>query len=150
MNFIFYLFLSLSTVVLMECVAWAVHKYVMHSPIGWLLHRSHHEPHTHTLEKNDWYALIFALPSVGGIVWGVETNSPAILAVGVGVLIYGILYVVFHDIIVHRRIKIHLILENTYLRRIIRAHKIHHKTLGRKDSQAFGFLYALKKYQTDK
>ena len=31
------------TILLMECVAWATHKYVMHG-WGWGWHRSHHEP----------------------------------------------------------------------------------------------------------
>jgi hypothetical protein len=33
----------LVTIVAMEAVAWAVHRYVMHG-VGWGWHRSHHEP----------------------------------------------------------------------------------------------------------
>ena len=45
----------LATVVAMEWVAWASHKYIMHG-FGWGWHRDHHEPHDNLLEKNDLYA----------------------------------------------------------------------------------------------
>ena len=56
----------------------------------------------------------------------------------------------FHDIIIHRRIKVKYKFSSTYINRLIRAHKIHHKHLGRKGSEAFGFLYANPKYKVKK
>lgn len=47
-------------VLFMECFAWATHKYVMHG-WGWGWHRSHHEPHEGAFEKNDLYAITFAV-----------------------------------------------------------------------------------------
>ena len=49
----------LATVVAMEWVAWASHKYIMHG-FGWGWHRDHHEPHDNLLEKNDLYAVVGA------------------------------------------------------------------------------------------
>jgi len=46
----------------MEAVAWAAHKYVMHG-IGWGLHRDHHQPTGRAFQRNDLFALIFAIPS---------------------------------------------------------------------------------------
>ncbi len=42
--------LILATVVVMEFVAWASHKYIMHG-FGWAWHRDHHEPHDKLLER---------------------------------------------------------------------------------------------------
>ena len=52
--------LIFATVVAMEFVAWASHKYIMHG-FGWAWHRDHHEPHDKMLEKNDLYGLVFAV-----------------------------------------------------------------------------------------
>ena len=49
----------LATVVAMEFVAWASHKYIMHG-FGWAWHRDHHEPHDRVLEKNDLFAIVGA------------------------------------------------------------------------------------------
>ena len=44
----------------MEAVAWAAHKYIMHG-WGWGWHKSHHEEHDGPFEKNDLYAIVFAI-----------------------------------------------------------------------------------------
>lgn len=44
--------LFLGTIALMEGVAYAAHRWVMHGP-GWFLHKSHHEPSTGMFELND-------------------------------------------------------------------------------------------------
>jgi beta-carotene 3-hydroxylase len=59
---------------------------------------------------------------------------------------YGIFYSVFHDIIVHRRIKIKFKAKSAYMKRIMNAHYVHHKTHTKEGAEAFGFLYAPKKY----
>ena len=41
-------------------------------------------------------------------------------------------------------------LGSKYMQRIIRAHKVHHKNLTRESSQAFGFLFADKKFEIKK
>jgi beta-carotene 3-hydroxylase len=128
----------------MEGVAWLTHKYIMHGPL-WVLHRDHHQPHDHALERNDLFAFFFASPAVLLMVLG---GGPATFWfwLGAGITGYGLAYMVFHDIIVHRRIKVSYKPGSRYMKRIIRAHKVHHKSLGKDDAEAFGFLFALPRY----
>ncbi|MEM7110569.1 MAG: sterol desaturase family protein [Bacteroidota bacterium] len=141
-------FITIGVFLFMEGVAWFTHKYVMHGFL-WSWHKSHHKHHNHTLERNDLFAVVFSVPSVTIIV--VSTSdiypSPYLAAVGVGILCYGIFYVVFHDIIVHQRVKWRPKKRSKYLNRMINAHYIHHKVRTKEDAEAFGFLYAPKKYE---
>lgn len=130
----------------MEAFSWLFHKYMLHGPL-WFLHRSHHTPRTGLFEWNDLVSAAYALPAVICIYHGLQNNMPWLACIGAGITIYGILYFVLHDIVIHRRVKIKYHFTNSYLLRLIRAHKIHHKHLGKKGSCAFGFLYASGKYQ---
>jgi len=138
--------LVVGTFFFMEGVAWFTHKYIMHGFL-WTWHRSHHRVHPHPLERNDLFALVFSLPSVALIVIGFEVPVVGWLKfIGFGILSYGLFYFIFHDVIVHRRIKIKFKANSSYLRRIINAHYIHHETHTKEGGKAFGFLYAPKKY----
>jgi beta-carotene 3-hydroxylase len=64
--------------------------------------------------------------------------------------LYGVAYVVFHDIIVHRRIKINFKATSPYLKRIMNAHYVHHKVHTKHGGKAFGFLFAPKEYDIKK
>ena len=131
----------------MEFVAWATHKYVMHGFL-WSWHRSHHKAHKHTLEMNDLFALVFSLPAVILMVVGLEFRELIVLFyIGVGITAYGIFYFIFHDVIVHRRIKIPFKAKSHYMKRIMNAHYVHHNKHTKEDCEAFGFLYAPKKYE---
>ncbi|MCR9250887.1 MAG: sterol desaturase family protein [bacterium] len=142
--------LLVGTFFLMEGVAWATHKYIMHGFL-WTWHRSHHTVHNHALERNDLFALVFSIPSVALIVIGFEIPSVDYLKfVGFGILAYGLFYFIFHDVIVHRRIKIKFKAKSNYLRRIINAHYVHHEKHSKEGGQAFGFLFAPKKYDVKK
>lgn len=144
-----YAFIITITFFFMEGVAWFTHKYVMHGFL-WCWHESHHKKHDHFFEKNDYFAIVFSVPSMTTIMLGVEVPWLWILKpIGFGILAYGVFYVVFHDIIVHRRIKIKFIARNKYLRRMIRAHQIHHRFTEKYGAEAFGFLYAPKKYEVE-
>lgn len=146
MDMILNIVLMIVTFFAMEGVAWATHKYVMHGFL-WCWHKSHHSPRKGFFEKNDLFAVVFSIPSIATIVAGFEIESLAFLKwIGFGILGYGIFYVLFHDILVHRRVKIKFVAKHPYLRRMIRAHKIHHKCLEKEGAEAFGFLYAPKKY----
>jgi beta-carotene 3-hydroxylase len=78
------------------------------------------------------------------------TNNPYIFAVELGILCYGIFYLVFHDIIVHQRLKWRPAKRSQYLQRMIHAHYIHHSKHSKENCEAFGFLYAPKKYEPKK
>lgn len=133
----------------MEFVAWFTHKYVMHGFL-WTWHRSHHKVHNHILERNDLFAVVFSIPSILLAYIGTYYEDlRTLLFVGIGIFLYGVFYFIFHDIIVHRRIKIKYKAKGSYMKRIINAHYIHHKKHTKEDGEAFGFLYAPKKYESD-
>lgn len=135
---------------LMEGVAWATHKYVMHGFL-WSWHRSHHRVHPHTLERNDLFAIVFSLPSIACIMLGFNVpHGSYLIAIGIGIACYGAFYILFHDILVHRRVKIKFKAKNSYLKRMIHAHYIHHEKHTKEGCEAFGFLYAPKKYEVKK
>jgi beta-carotene 3-hydroxylase len=130
-----------------EFVAWVTHKYVMHGLL-WTWHKSHHTRHDHKLERNDWFVVIFSIPSIFLFYYGsVVAFNPYVLAVGIGILCYGIFYLIFHDIIVHQRIPWRPKKRSRYLERMINAHYTHHSKHTKDGCEAFGFLYAPKKYE---
>ncbi len=130
----------------MEFVAWFTHKYVMHGFL-WHLHEDHH---THTnktfFEKNDAFFLIFAFPGMASILIGTWLSNPFWLAIGLGVTAYGACYFLVHDVFIHRRFKWFRNSNNFYFRAIRRAHKVHHKHLGKEEGQCFGMLLVPLKY----
>lgn len=128
----------------MECVAWAMHKYVMHGFL-WVLHEDHHRPQHRGLQKNDLFALFFSVISCLLIVNGLLFRIWPLLSAGLGMLLYGIGYVLFHDIMFHRRIPgLRIKPRGAYLQRIVHAHKLHHQNSGQHGGISFGFLYARK------
>jgi beta-carotene 3-hydroxylase len=136
-----------ATFLFWEFVAWFTHKYVMHG-FMWTWHKSHHTVHDHKLERNDWFVAVFSAPSIGLFYFAtVVEYNPYLLAVGLGILFYGIFYLVFHDIIVHQRVKLKLKKRGKYLQRIINAHYVHHSRHTKEGCEAFGFLFAPKKYE---
>ncbi|WP_026996780.1 sterol desaturase family protein [Flectobacillus major] len=141
--------LFLGTFVFMEGFAWFTHKYIMHG-IMWGWHRSHHVHHNNVLEKNDLFSVVFGIVSTTTIIIGdLVPELWFLFWIGLGVALYGIFYFIFHDIIVHRRIKIKFVAKSKYMKRIMRAHYIHHKIHHKKGAEAFGFLYAPKKYDIE-
>ncbi|MCB0487451.1 MAG: sterol desaturase family protein [Cyclobacteriaceae bacterium] len=139
--------ITIGTFLFWEFVAWFTHKYVMHGFL-WVWHKSHHSVHHQALEKNDWFGVVFSLPSIGLFYYASLINyNPYLLAVALGILCYGVFYVVFHDIIVHQRIKWRPSKRSKYLQRMINAHYVHHSKHSKEDCEAFGFLYAPPKYE---
>lgn len=139
--------LFLTTIILMEVVAYATHRWIMHGP-GWFLHKSHHRERLGRFEANDLYALIFALPSIL-LLWGGVNSGWGNWAiwVGAGIAAYGAIYFGFHDVIVHRRIAHHYLPRSNYMRRIVQAHRLHHAIESKEGAVSFGFLWAPKPEQ---
>jgi beta-carotene 3-hydroxylase len=129
----------------MEFVAWFTHKYIMHGFL-WSLHKSHHEKGEYFFEKNDFFALIFAIPSWLLIMLGMIYWNPLSIWIGAGMTAYGIAYFLVHDVVIHQRIKWFRNLDGKYVKTLRRAHKIHHKHVGKEDGESFGFLIVNKKY----
>jgi beta-carotene 3-hydroxylase len=139
-------FIVIGTFLSWELVAWFSHKYIMHGFL-WRWHKSHHTVHGHTLEKNDLFGLVFSLPSIGLIYYySLETYNPYFIAVGLGIFCYGAFYFIFHDILVHQRIAWKPGKYGRYLQRMIHAHYVHHSKHAKEGCEAFGFLFAPKKY----
>jgi beta-carotene 3-hydroxylase len=142
MSWIAGLSLFLGTVALMEGVAYAAHRWVMHGP-GWFLHKSHHRPRQGWFELNDLYGLIFAVPSVALIYAGLNQGWwPGWTWVGAGIAAYGAIYFGFHDVIVHGRIPTRYLPRSPYMKRIVQAHRLHHVVETREGNVSFGFLVA--------
>jgi beta-carotene 3-hydroxylase len=116
----------------------------------WSWHKSHHTVHDHSLERNDLFAVLFSIPCIGLLYYATLVNyNPYLISIGIGIFCYGVFYFIFHDIIVHQRLKCRLEKRSKYLQRIINAHYIHHNKHSKKGCEAFGFLIALKKYEPE-
>lgn len=142
------LVIVIATFIAWEFVAWFTHKYIMHGFL-WCWHKSHHTVHDHAFEKNDLFAFLFSLPSIGLLYYATEVvYSPYLASVGIGIFCYGVFYFIFHDVIVHQRIKWKPAKKSKYLRRMINAHYVHHSKHTKKGCEAFGFLFAPRKYES--
>lgn len=142
--------IATGTFLFWEFVAWFTHKYIMHGLL-WNWHKSHHTIHHHALERNDLFALVFSIPSIAIFYYFTQVNyNPYMIAVAIGIFCYGIFYLIFHDIIVHQRFKWLPKKKSKYLQRMINAHYVHHSKHSKKGCEAFGFLYAPKKYEPKK
>jgi beta-carotene 3-hydroxylase len=137
----------LLTFVIMEGVTWLTHKYVMHGFL-WNLHNDHHN-HNHQswFEKNDAFFILFAGISMMFFASGTFIQSLQLLFyVGVGITLYGLAYFLVHDIFIHQRFKLFTRTDNFYLRGLRKAHKVHHKHLGKEEGECFGMLWVPVKY----
>lgn len=140
MDILFNSLVVLATVAAMEGVAYASHRWIMHG-WGWGWHRSHHEERDGVFEENDLYAVVFALVAIALFAVG-SAYVPVLFWVAVGVTLYGLLYFVVHDGLVHQRWPFRHVPKNGYLKRLVQAHRLHHAVDGRKGCVSFGFLYA--------
>lgn len=134
--------------VAMEGVAWFLHKYVMHG-FGWYLHEDHHRFTPRRFQKNDVFGFLFATISFLSILAGILSGFDVKLAVGIGIMLYGIGYFLVHDIFFHRRIRIKYRPKSGYMKRVLNAHAIHHQKSTPHTGVNFGFLYASKEYAVE-
>ncbi|PWJ59073.1 beta-carotene 3-hydroxylase [Dyadobacter jejuensis] len=136
----------LITFLCMESVAWLAHKYLMHGFL-WFLHEDHHQRDDQNFfEKNDFFFLIFAIPAIILMYLGIYQGFPYVLWIGAGITIYGAAYFLIHDVFIHRRFKWLRNADSPYFRAIRRAHKMHHKHLGKHHGECFGMLWVPMKY----
>lgn len=131
--------------VAMEATAWFAHKYVMHG-ILWRLHDDHHYKEQYGFfEKNDFFFLVFAIPGIALLLAGFKTFN-LYFWIGMGITAYGLAYFFVHDVFIHQRIKWLKKSNNSYLRAIRKAHKIHHSHLEKENGECFGMLWVPAKY----
>jgi len=112
----------IAAIIGMEIFAWIIHKYVMHGP-GWAWHESHHTETKGLFEKNDLYAVVFSFIAAGFFIIG-SMGVSWLWYVGLGLTIYGILYGVVHDGLVHRRLPFPRKARGIYLKRLVQARKL--------------------------
>ena len=139
----------LLTFFMMEFMAWFTHKYVMHGFL-WVLHEDHHKKdHDSWFERNDAFFIFYALVSIGFfLLW--QNNILQIgLAIGLGIFACGFTYFIVHDIFIHQRFKIFRKAESRYGKAVRRAHKMHHKHIGKEHGECFGMLLFPFKYWKD-
>jgi beta-carotene 3-hydroxylase len=130
----------------MECVTWCTHKYVMHG-LMWYFHADHHQPkYANVFERNDIFFVIFAIPSIVLFYFGAQANFNYLFFIGLGITFYGFCYFMIHDVLIHQRFKWFKNTNNKYLIGLRKAHKVHHKHLGKEHGECFGMLFVPFKY----
>lgn len=144
-----YILVFFLTFFMMEFMAWFTHKYVMHGFL-WVLHEDHHKKdHDSWFERNDAFFIFYALVSIGFFLLWQNGILQIGLAIGLGIFAYGFTYFMVHDIFIHQRFKIFRKAESRYGKAVRRAHKMHHKHLGKEHGECFGMLLFPFKYWKD-
>ena len=128
----------------MEFSGWFIHKYLMHGPL-WMIHKTHHEPSKSFFELNDLFSFLFGSVAIVLIVLGVAELDYRFW-MGVGISLYGFLYFILHDVMVHRRLKWFDRPRNSFLKGIFKAHQAHHKTNQKEDAVSFGLFLVPKQF----
>jgi beta-carotene 3-hydroxylase len=113
------------TIVAMEGVSYASHRWLMHGPaFGW--HRSHHAPPQGRWEKNDRFPVTFSLLGIGAFAAAaVRPGLRPLRWIGGGATAYGAAYLLVHEVVIHARVLRHRP-RSSYLRWLRDRHRIHH------------------------
>jgi len=139
--------ITLITFLAMEGITWLTHKYVMHGFL-WNLHYDHHnKDKKKIMEKNDWFFLYFAIISMS--LFGAGQYNPRFqfcTYIGLGILAYGLAYFIVHEIIIHKRMFQGFRFQTRYFQGLQRAHRAHHRQLGKEHGECFGMLFVPFKY----
>ena len=129
----------------MELVAWSAHKFVMHGFL-WSVHRDHHQPTGSKFQRNDLFFLIFAIPSWQCIMLGFIFGSILSIGIGFGIALYGIIYFLFHEVLIHRRFNWLDNMNNRYFKMLKAGHRRHHEFVEKEDGECFGLLIVPKRF----
>ena len=116
----------------MEAIAWGLHKFVMHG-FMWSMHKDHHIPGNKKFQHNDFFALVFGIPSWLLMMYGIMAGNDFRLYMGIGITLYGICYVLVHDGLIHQRFSFLPKTSNRYLIALKKGHWAHHMYDGSKD-----------------
>jgi beta-carotene 3-hydroxylase len=135
-----------ATFCIMEFMAWFSHKYIMHGFL-WVLHADHHKKdHDSWFERNDAFFIFYAVVSIGCFLLWQKGIFDYGISVGLGIFAYGLAYFTVHDIFIHQRFKMFRNANNRFSRAVRRAHKMHHKHVGKEHGECFGMLVVPLKY----
>jgi len=144
--------LAIGVFFFMEFVAWSNHKFVMHGFL-WRWHKDHHindhkkmnkpeDFYTPGFEMNDLFFLVYAVPAIILFIIGFFRALPALIALGIGISAYGLIYFIIHDVMIHRRLNIPFLFnpKSKYLKSVIKAHIAHHRGKNIRDFNNYGLL----------
>lgn len=150
MQIALWILIFLATFSFMEFMAWFTHKYIMHGFL-WSLHKDHHKKdHDSWFERNDAFFIFYAVVSMGFFYAAAQEGFWYGWPIGFGIMAYGLAYFLVHDIFIHQRFKMFRKANNWYAKGIRRAHKIHHKHLGKEKGECFGMLLPPLRYFKNK
>jgi beta-carotene 3-hydroxylase len=141
-------FITLAAFVGMEIFSTVFHKYVMHGVL-WRIHRTHHVKSKGFFELNDVFSLSFGATATALVLFGAQEQDWR-LWTGVGIILYGAVYFVVHDVFIHRRIKWIEQSRSRYLQALRRAHKAHHHYTEQHPGEEYGLLWIGRKYWTSR
>lgn len=134
------------TFLLMEFMAWFTHKFIMHGFL-WKLHSDHHnKDHDSWFERNDTFFIFYALVSILFFLLWKHDIFILGLPIGLGIFAYGLTYFLVHDIFIHQRFNLFKKSNSRYAKAVRRAHKMHHKHIGKDKGECFGMLVFPYKY----
>jgi beta-carotene 3-hydroxylase len=91
------------------------------------------------------FSLLFGGVAVVMIILGAESLDFRFW-MGVGITLYGGLYFVLHDVLVHRRLTWFSKPKHPFLKGIYKAHQAHHKTNQKEDAVSFGLFLVPKEF----
>lgn len=126
----------------MEAVTYMVHRFVMHGVLE-RLHLSHHrnaaaEFAAKSPEPNDVFPLAFSLVVIVAFWFGFNVPGFAfLLPLFVGITLYGVVYTVVHDGIIHGRVRWMKRGNSPTATRLTVAHRAHHRANG----EPYGMLF---------
>ncbi|MBC7798523.1 MAG: sterol desaturase family protein [Pyrinomonadaceae bacterium] len=132
----------------MEIFSYFVHRFLFHG-ILWKIHQTHHgKRHKFPLELNDVFSLIFALISMGLMVFAQKPLLDSItFPIGLGIALYGLLYFILHDLFTHRRF-LPFNSDNKLILTIRAAHQRHHQSSEKSGLEPYGlFLFDFERYR---
>jgi beta-carotene 3-hydroxylase len=111
---------------MMEPITAATHRWVMHGLLR-RLHQSHHRPAVRRLEANDAFPVMFAAIVCAGLWVGFHVDALAdLVALGIGITSYGVVYAIVHDGYIHGRLRLFGSHRFAVLDRLADAHRVHH------------------------
>lgn len=125
----------------MEAVARLMHKYLMHG-ILWSVQKDHHIDMNRKFQRNNFFGLFFAVVAIILFTETAKTGNTIFGSVGFGMAIYGLVYLIVHDMIIHNSY-LHLRdrKHSKYVENLIAVHQMHHQNDGKNRGRNWGFLF---------
>ena len=115
--------------VVMDVWAALLHGLVWHGVL-YRVHASHHRARTGRFEANDALSFLHAPIAIALVLYGCRA-APGVtrelaFGVGLGMTLFGLAYTLVHDGLVHKRIPVRFLARSRFLRKVARAHRVHH------------------------